>query len=597
MAKAVGIDLGSHALKIAAVENHGKAFRLTQFFDQPVPRTPEEGTTTRLAAHAFKELKLPRDTVTLGFDAYAAIVREMTVPFKNPDQIRKIIKFESEGQLFSFGIDEVVIDFVRVRENPDSSDLVVLAVVKDLLAEKLRVLEDAYVDPLSVDIDLLAHFNTLSITPYPDENQCLVLVDIGYKATKIMVVESGKPVLLRGLRAGMGSIVSAVQHETALALPAAEAKVMKRLPEVAGELTVEGPDEEVMVVLPDDEDMPDASDIERSREDLEDELLIAKTAAVRARIVREINRSLAGLNTEHPPEIILVTGGGSRLPGMLEAIEETLEMPTRLFKPLDHVEHALSDEQCEAAEPFASAAIGLALKQIGADASGTEFRREELAFRKRFEQVKVPLIACLMLLLVFLGLVLYRFRSDYNLRSKEYDVLNWQVVHTLANKMEEPEFQRYVDPARKNRQGEPAVVLSRISKDRLNRHNKLRAKLRAVRKARDREMGQMSESDQHYCALDTWNEMFRCIVAAQRGMGTDLSPIIPYVRINEDGIDTNMIVRDSKHTYQLKLAFGKSELLEMGEPKTDAPAPDVDGENPRLLKQLRFTFQSAKKRP
>jgi type IV pilus assembly protein PilM len=596
MARSIGLDLGSHSAKIVGLETHGRRFRITRFLDRTLPRTVEEGEATAVVARAFKDLKLPRDLVVMGFDAYASIVRELTVPFRNPDQIRKIIKYESEGHLFSFGIDEVVIDFVKVRENPDSSDLIVVAVVKELLAEKLRTVENAYVDPVSVDIDLLAHYNTLMLTPYPEEHPTLALLDVGYKSSKLIVVEDGRPVLLRGTRVGMGSIVTALQQEASLSLPAAEEKVLDRLPVLAAALEATEPGDELMVVLGDDEEIPESSDLDRGRDDLEDELLTEKTAAVRAKVVRELNRSLAGVKTARPVDLVLLTGGGSRIPGLAGAITASLGIEARPYDILDHVDHPFSEEERTRVEPFVPVAVGLALKQLGRNASGTEFRREELAFQKRFEQIKVPLTICLGLLLVFLGLVFYRFRSEYKLRRQEYDMLNWQMLNMLGNIMKEKPFLKYLDESRKDDYGNPIVVADRLRSERLQRHRKIRSELRTLRQDLDREMGKISETEEHRCALDTWNEVFRRLRVAHEAMKTDLSPIVPYIRFDQDGADCNIIVRDYEDVGALQKAFADSELLIMGEARGDKPAKDLPGKNPRILTQQTFTFKAASSR-
>ena len=557
-------------------------FKISRFFNQPLPALPEEGSTSQVIATLFKENKLPRDQVVLGFDAYASIIRELTVPFKNPDQIRKIIKYESEGQLFSFGIDEVVIDFVKVRENPESSDLIVIAVVKKILGEKIRTLEEAYIDPLSADVDLLAHYNSLSITPYMEEHPTLALIDVGFQSTKMLVVSEGLPVLLRGMRGGLSSIVNAIQQETSTSLPAADEKVRSRLPAIAPSLTEKDPKEEVLVVLQDGEDLPESSDMERGREELEDEFLADRATQLCGKIVRELNRSLARLKTPQPVDLILLTGGGSQIPGLADSINRGLDIPVRLFDVLEHVDHSFSDEERAVVEPFVSVPLGLALKQLGGDASGTEFRREELAFQKRFEQIKIPLAVCLVLLLGFLGLVTWRFRSDYKLRGQEYDVLTWQVVNALGNTLGLKEFQKYLDRSKLDENGNAYVKLDKIPGTRFQRHTKVYRQLREVRKALDREMGKISDSDtdEHHCALDTWNLLFKRIAIAQEDMRNEgLSPIIPYIEFNQKGIKCNLVLRSYRERDPLVKAIDSSGLLEVGKYSSqDHPKDLVDKE-------------------
>ncbi len=579
MAKPVGVDLGSRTIKILTLETSGKRYRISRFFNEPLPSLPEEGSASRVIATLFKDNKLPRDQVVLGFDAYASIIRELTVPFKNPDQIRKIIKYESEGQLFSFGIDEVVIDFVKVRENPESSDLIVIAVVKEILGEKIRTLEEAYIDPLSADIDLLAHYNSLSITPYMEEHGTLALIDVGFQSTKMLVVSEGLPVLLRGMRGGLSSIVNAIQQETGTTLPAADEKVRSRLPAIAPSLAEEDPKEEVMVVVQDGEELPESSDMERGRDELEDEFLADRTTHLCGKIVRELNRSLARLQTSRPVDLILLTGGGSQIPGLADSIHRGLGIPVRMFDVLEHVDHSFSDEERAAVEPFVSVPLGLALKQLGGDASGTEFRREELAFQKRFEQIKIPLTVCLVLLLGFLGLVTWRFRSDYKLRGQEYDLLTWQVVNAMGNTLGMKEFQRYLDKSKLDENGNAYVVLDKIPGSRFQRHLKVHKQIREVRRALDREMGKVSDSDtdKHNCALKTWNELFKYIAMAQNEMNNGgLSPIIPYIEFNQKGVKCNLVLRSYRERDPLVKAIDSSDLLKVGKYSSQDHPDDLE---------------------
>ena len=50
---------------------------------------------------------------------------------------------------------------------------------------------------------------------------------------KLMVIEDGKPVQLRGMRGGYSSIISAIARETQMNPATAEAKVRERLPFIA----------------------------------------------------------------------------------------------------------------------------------------------------------------------------------------------------------------------------------------------------------------------------------------------------------------------------------------------------------------------------
>lgn len=592
MARSVGIDLGAYSTKVVGLETAGKGYRIYHFSDTPVPQSAEEASPSDLLASTFKDGRLPRDQAVLGLDAHASVIREITVPFTSKEQIRKIIKYESESHLFSFGIDEVIVDFVQVREHADSSDLIVVAVVKEVLREKLSWVEAAKVEPIAADIDLLAHYNSLSITPYPKEHGAIALLDIGYRSMKLMVVEDGKPIQLRGIRGGYSSIISAVARETNLTLPAAETKVRTLIPEIADAVRPDLEGAEEMVVVDDDESFPEPSDIDRNRDDLESELLVQRMAAFRQRVVREVNRSLARVPTKKPVELLLITGGGSTIPALDETIAAGIGIPVKPFDILDYVDHPFDDGERASVEPFVSVPLGLALKPIGGDASGTQFRREEYAFQKRFEAIKVPLTACLVALLLFLGVIWYIFRWQYELRRDEYDRINYRVAQAAALDLKLPDFQKYVEPNRPDGEGRPRIRVSKIGKDPLRRHRTLQSKLTTARLNADRDMGQTDAADVHHCALDTWNEVFRCFAEMQKITGKTTSPIIPSIRFDQQGAVCNMILRDPSERVPLIKVLESSKLLKYGSQRSARAYDKIpDAPNATLYSQFRFEFR------
>ena len=600
MAKSVGIDLGSFSTKILGLENAGKGYRILNFRDVPVPAEVGEGSVAQSIAAAFKEQRLGRDSVVMGLDAHGSVIREISVPFKSEDQIRKIIKYESESHLFSFGIDEVIVDFVKIRENPESSDLIIIAVVKEILAEKLRSVEEAYVDPVTADIDLLAHYNSVCLTPYPEENEAFALLDIGFKSMKLMVIEDGKPVQLRGMRGGFASIISAIAQEANMSVAAAEAKVRERLPLIADALPPDAdPMADELVVVEDDDDEigTEVADISRGREELEDEFLAARMAHFRKLVVREVNRSLARIPTKQPVKLLLLTGGGSTIPGISETIRNGTGITAQRFDILNYVDHPFEEDEVDRIEPFISAPLGLAVKPLGGDASGTQFRREEYAFQKRFEQVKIPLTLCLTLLLGFLVLVWYSFNVQYKYRKEEYDIVNWHLLNTLANGMKEPAFQTYVDAKDVDEAGNARVMLRKLSKKRFGRHKRIFALMKTARVSAEREMGKMSESDQFFCAYETWNETFQRIGAMQKRVSSDLTPIIPSIRFDQNGANGNFILRNAESEHDpLYDAFKASKLLEPVPAKNTEAYELPDDKDATILKLQQFNLRDKKRR-
>ena len=74
-------------------------------------------------------------------------------------------------------------------------------------------------------------------------------------------------------------------------------------------------------------------------------------------------------------------------------------------------------------------------------------------------------------------------------------------------------------------------------------------------------------------------------------MSPPITTTWPLIKFDQAGATCNIIVRDYNETTQLQEAFAGSKLLEMKEAQQDKVAKGVDGTNPRVLIQQRFTFR------
>lgn len=89
------------------------------------------------------------------------------------------------------------------------------------------------------------------------------------------------------------------------------------------------------------------------------------------RLVQEIRGSIdyyLSQEDSEPVSSVLVTGGGSLTPGLLDELEQALEQSVEVAAPLAEVDvtrSGLTDEQVAQVEPVAAAAVGLALGRDG----------------------------------------------------------------------------------------------------------------------------------------------------------------------------------------------------------------------------------------
>ncbi len=408
MAKAVGLDIGARHVKVCELEGSAKKFRMSRFavreFAVKDDGSPDEESLAEAIRKAFREERLPRDSVVVAVDSQDCIIRDLSVPFRGDEQISKVIKFEAESHLHSCSIEDVVVDYYKTGEIGNRSKLLVFAAQKKSLGQLLEVLRRADIEPTMVDLDAVALFSAMSASGALQKYKTVVGIDVGARTTSLFVSEFGILRLVRAVRVGADSLTTAIRRDLDVTYDAAEEKKLHALSAGGSGVAQD------LLVLEEDEDGPPTSKSERekSADELERDLLTHRREDFFDRVAKEVSRSLATVKLEQPVEAILVTGGGASLSGIRESLEQAFSVPVEEINLLGRIPHALPPSEVKDAGLLSPVAAGLALKQLGFDPVGLDFRQEEFRYQKTFEQIKVVLACCVSLIAILLLVTLAR---------------------------------------------------------------------------------------------------------------------------------------------------------------------------------------------
>ncbi|MCA8969321.1 MAG: pilus assembly protein PilM [Planctomycetes bacterium] len=380
MAKVTGIDIGSSSIKLVEIEGSPRKWRVQRVISLPrsVPHEAEDDTPppderelllSDLKA-ALHESGVTKERSFLAVSAAPCVLRTMTLPFKGKEEIRKVLKFEAEGYIHSHPIDDVVVDAVTIAERKDGTELFLVACPKETLGSELKILQKAGCDPEFADLgaallveaaDELGAFEVVLADgeeaqsrpeAQPGELQPVDLVlDLGATSVQLIVVRGGALQTVRCLRWGLGRFMTI-----------------------------------------------DSTGIARADE--------TKSGELAERILREAQRYLSGLGLDGGARRIFVSGGGARWPGLPEAIAATSGTTVEI---LDLLLRAGSTEgeggDCDVALAAAVAGLNPARRTFN-------FRQEEVAFRPKFDRLKVPIAFAMLIATVLLaGLAWAKFQK------------------------------------------------------------------------------------------------------------------------------------------------------------------------------------------
>jgi hypothetical protein len=377
MARTCGIRIGPRRYELVVLDGSAKKHRIVAFQTGEFPQGGEDPLADAAATlkAALKSSGAPLDTTSIAIDTGLAAFRTLKLPDLEEGKIEQVIKFEVEGALPHWNIDDVVVDFLKLEAVGGETSLLVTAVPKVDLAREIDVCVRSGCEPLEVELEATAMVNAALCAEVCHVDEAQVLVHVGETSTAVVVVDGGK---LRSLRA---IHIGALSHEPGKPPP----------PEVKeGEVAPPAPSEP--------EDDPE----ERQR--------LLELAV--SRIRRELGRTISGARTAHPIAAIYVCGW--ELPELVGST--LLDVPVY---ELDVFEED-GGQPVEGAAPLV-VAYGVALRLLGGTPLAASLRREELRYTGAFERVELPVTLAAIALLFLTALFNLFEYKQIQVRNLEID--------------------------------------------------------------------------------------------------------------------------------------------------------------------------------
>jgi len=373
MARSVGVELTPAHARILTLEMAGKTAKILQFHQAPIAdgEAPWEERAAAALQAALSETRGARGRLLASLDSGDAILREVSLPFKGDDQVRKTVRFEMESLIHNYTIEQLVVSHYKTGETDKGTLLLAAAVPKTVIEKRLKLYQAAGIDPVSLDLDIAAVFNAMLYAGAIESDDPLLLVYGTPRFTKLMFIEARRPRSIRTIR------FSLTQAPPVAAAAAAGAEASEPL----------------ITVLP---EAPEPGAPGPSRSD---------QGALIGILSKEISRFLLASAASASPVKILLSGDFGDA-GSAEMLETATRIPVKAFALGEAVDPAFKDGG--PAAPIA-VPLGLALKGAGVDAMGMDFRQEEFQYTKKFDAVKTTLLVTIELVIVFLAAIALHF--------------------------------------------------------------------------------------------------------------------------------------------------------------------------------------------
>lgn len=339
----VGLDIGSHSVKVVELKHLKKRYELKSFGVAQLPPEAivdgvimDSSVVAESIRNLYANLKIKNKNVATSVAGHSLIVKKIQLPLMTEDELEEQIQWEAE-QYIPFEIDEVNIDFQILGPLPGEDaqmEVLLVAVKKDIINDYTAVIAEAGLNVQVVDIDAFAVENLFEVC-YPDRlDKTVVLIDIGAGIMSINILKNGTSTFTRDITMGGSNFTEEIQKE--LGVSYEEAEVLK-----LGGTSDQVGTEEVAGVL----------------------------TGVTDSVVLEIQRSLdffSATSAEEEVHGIFLSGGAAMVPGLAMAVEERLGVPVQVIHAFKGIEVPTKDfdpDYLEAMGPVAAVAAGLALRR------------------------------------------------------------------------------------------------------------------------------------------------------------------------------------------------------------------------------------------
>jgi type IV pilus assembly protein PilM len=339
----VGLDIGTNSIKLVEVEESRGGVRLKNFGISPIPKDSivngaivNHDAIVSSIQQLLSNLKVKTRDAVSSVSGHPVIIKKISMPQATEEEMEESIKFEAE-QYIPFDLDEVNIDYqiLAVEEGKaDHMSVMLVAAKKVMISDYVKVLTDAGLNPVILDIDVFALENAFEVNYQLEEPQAIALIDIGASTININIIKAGLSAFTRDIFLGGNQITEEIQKHFGISFE--EAETLKTSgdinnPEFGGKEIVK---------------------------------------KVCDSMVAEIQKSLDFYSSSTYEQIarIYLSGGCAKIPFMKDSIEEKLNIATEIIdcmRTVTYDENVFDPDYIKDITPLASVGVGLALRRLG----------------------------------------------------------------------------------------------------------------------------------------------------------------------------------------------------------------------------------------
>jgi len=340
---ALGLDIGSHSIKVAEITDSSHGLQLKNFGIAAVPGqaivegvVKERAQVADIIAALVNNLKITGKRTAASIAGYSVIIKKINMPLMSDKELEDNIAVEA-AQYIPFDINDVYIDFQILGasvEKKDRMDVMLVAAKRETIDEYSELIRDANLVPTIIDVDPFALENAYEAN-YDTENQNIALVDIGASKININILINGVSTFTRDASFGGDQITDQIRSK--IGLPYDQAEILKISGNVNGD-----------------------------KRPILEEIFSSTCSLWTMEIRRAIDFYYANY-PDHSLAKIVLSGGSAKISGLSDILRLETDIPVEVFDPFARIDvdpDRFDPEYISQVGPQAAIAIGLALRSV-----------------------------------------------------------------------------------------------------------------------------------------------------------------------------------------------------------------------------------------
>lgn len=336
----LGLDIGSHSVKIVELGVDGQNSKLLAIGTSPTPpQTVGSSSEADIAALGKVVQGLLRQTgvrsraASIALPESQVFTRVISVPSLTQQELSSAIKWEAE-QYIPLPLEQVVMDYSVLRDSSVTGNgmmqVLLVAAPKTLLERYVAIVEQAGLGIYGVETEIISA--TRALTASIASVRTAMIVSLGAQTTDLAILQGGIISFTRSINAGGEALSRALVQGFGFQLSQAEAY---------------------------------KNTYGLDRKHLEGKIVEA-VKPIMDTIVMEIKRAMAFFVEQYPQdrvEVVVLSGGTARIPGMVMYMAEHVGVEAQLANPFIGLQKEQRFSTYDAHAAVYSVATGLAQKR------------------------------------------------------------------------------------------------------------------------------------------------------------------------------------------------------------------------------------------